>query len=355
MSHRIRSTWKQRLKSAVPFGLGQTKPKHFRDMAKVVWTNRDNLPYAWKVLSKGVCDGCALGVAGFHDWTIDGVHLCMTRLNLLRLNTMPALDVARLPGLAPLQKVRKHELRELGRLPYPMLREKDAAGFRRITWSEAYERIARRIRGADPRRIAFYLTSRGITNEVYYVAQKVARFLGTNNIDNAARVCHSPSGATMKASIGVAATTCSYSDWYGTDLVVFFGANPANDQPVATKYLEGAKNLGTKVVMVNPYLEPGMKKYWVPSSVRSALFGTEIADYWFPVSQGGDIAFLSGVLKTILENRWTNESFINQHTSGIAELQAKLAALEWRAIEQQARLSRASMQQFAELIREAKN
>src|SRR3954465_5603196 len=86
MSHRIRRTWKQRLKSAVPFGLGQTKPQHFRDMAKIVWANRDNLPYAWKVLSKGVCDGCALGVAGFHDWTIDGAHLCTTRRNLLRLN-----------------------------------------------------------------------------------------------------------------------------------------------------------------------------------------------------------------------------------------------------------------------------
>ena len=92
MSHRIEKTWKQKLKSAVPFGLGQTKPQHFRDMLKIAWKNRDNLGYAWKVLSKGVCDGCALGVAGFHDWTIEGVHLCMTRLNLLRLNTMPALD-----------------------------------------------------------------------------------------------------------------------------------------------------------------------------------------------------------------------------------------------------------------------
>src|SRR3954469_9925137 len=327
------------LASKIPFGLGRWKPQHFRDMAGVVWKNRDNLPYAWQVLSRGVCDGCALGVAGFHDWTIEGVHLCMTRLNLLRLNTMPSLDVARLADITSLEKLQNHELRELGRLPYPMLRERGAPGFRRITWSEAYERIARRIRGADPRRLAFYLTSRGLTNEVYYVAQKVARFLGTNNVDNAARVCHSPSGATMKQSIGVAATTCSYRDWYGTDLVVFFGANPANDQPVTTKYLEGAKKLGTKVAMVNPYLEPGMKKYWVPSSVESALFGTEIADYWFPVGQGGDIAFLSACLKTILENRRTNESFINQHTSGIAELQAKLAALEWRAIEQQARLS----------------
>ena len=339
----------------IPFGLGRWKPKHFRDMAGVVWRNRDNLPHAWNVLSRGVCDGCALGVAGFHDWTIDGVHLCMTRLNLLRLNTMPALDVARLSDIAALEKLDNRQLRELGRLPYPMLRERDARGFRRISWSEAYERMAQRLRGADPRRLAFYLTSRGLTNEVYYVAQKVARFLGTNNIDNAARICHSPSGATMKASIGVAASTCSYKDWYGTDLVVFFGSNPANDQPVATKYLEGAKKLGTKVVMVNPYLEPGMKRYWVPSSVGSALFGTEIADFWFPVAQGGDIAFLSGVMKLLIENDWINYSFIDRHTAGFAELCAHISLVEWSAIEKQSGLTRASMQQFAELIRDATN
>ena len=74
-SHQIQKDWKARLKAAVPFGLGQVKPKHFRDMAAVAWNNRDNLPYAWKVLSRGVCDGCALGVAGFHDWTIKGIHL----------------------------------------------------------------------------------------------------------------------------------------------------------------------------------------------------------------------------------------------------------------------------------------
>src|SRR5205809_6457737 len=81
------------LAAKIPFGFGRSNPKHFRDMAKVVWKNRDNLGYAWKVLSKGVCDGCALGVAGFHDWTIHGVHLCMTWLNLLRLNTIPSLDI----------------------------------------------------------------------------------------------------------------------------------------------------------------------------------------------------------------------------------------------------------------------
>src|SRR5436190_4711464 len=170
MSHLVQKDWKGKLKSAVPFGLGQTKPQHFRDMASIVWKNRDNLPYAFKVLSRGVCDGCALGVAGFHDWTIQGVHLCMTRLNLLRLNTMPELDARRLEDIAQLKSLDNAQLRELGRLPFPMLREKGAKGFRRTSWDEARRRIAKKIRETDPRRWAMFLTSRGVTNEVYYMA-----------------------------------------------------------------------------------------------------------------------------------------------------------------------------------------
>src|SRR5437773_2633855 len=57
-------------------------------MLRTAWENKRHPLYAWRILSKGVCDGCALGVAGFSDWTIDGVHLCSTRLNLLKVNTM---------------------------------------------------------------------------------------------------------------------------------------------------------------------------------------------------------------------------------------------------------------------------
>jgi len=354
VKHKLEKNWKATLKGFVPFGLGQAKPKHFRDMAGVVWKNRDNLPYAWKVLSKGVCDGCALGVAGFHDWTIKGIHLCMTRLNLLRLNTMPALDIRLLEDISKLEKMDNAQLRELGRLPYPMLRVKGAKGFRRISWEEAYQRIAGKLRSTDKRRFAFFVTSRGVTNEVYYMAQKVARFLGTNNVDNAARLCHAPSTAAMKYAIGVAATTCSYKDWYGTDLIIFFGANPANDQPVTTKYLHETKRLGTKVVMVNPYREPGMERYWVPSTLSSALFGTDIADYWFPVSTGGDIAFLAGVLKLLLEKNWVDKEFIEKNTIGFENFKLQTSNLTIEELEQQSGLTRESMEQFAALIRDAK-
>src|SRR6478735_7428873 len=99
-----------------PNGMGEQKPKHYRDIGKVIWENRRNLPYAWRILNKGVCDGCALGVAGFHDWTISGVHLCTTRLNLLRVNTMKAIDSAALADAAALERMKGRELRELGRL-----------------------------------------------------------------------------------------------------------------------------------------------------------------------------------------------------------------------------------------------
>ncbi|MDR3404015.1 MAG: FdhF/YdeP family oxidoreductase [Chthoniobacter sp.] len=337
-----------------PFGLGQVKPTHFRDMTKIVWENRDNLGYAWKVISKGVCDGCALGVAGLHDWTVKGPHLCMTRLNLLRLNTMPELDHRQLADAAAMAQLDNQQLRKLGRLAYPMLRRRGDKGFRRISWDDALDLTAGKIRASDPRRVAFFVTSRGVTNEVYYMAQKAARFIGTNHIDNAARLCHSPSGAAMKATLGVTATTCSYRDWYEADVVVFFGSNPANDQPVSTKYLHEAKKRGMKVVLVNPLLEPGMKRYWVPSNIDSAVFGTDIADYWFPVTQGGDIAFLYGVLKVLFEEGWVDRGFIEAKCAGWQELRARAAALEWPDLEKSSGLSRATMREFAELLHGAK-
>lgn len=340
--------------SLMPNGLGHTKPNHYLDMAKIVWRNRDQLPYAWRILSQGVCDGCALGTAGLHDFTMEGVHLCMVRLELLRLNTCPALDVKLLADAGSLAKLNSTQLRELGRLPYPMLRRRGDRGFTRITWDEALQLAADKLAETPPQRRAFFLTSRGLTNEAYYVAQKVARFLGTNNVDNSARICHAPSTVAMKQALGVAASTVSYKDWLGTDLMVFFGSNTPNNQPVTTKYLYYAKQQGTRIAVINPYREPGLERYWVPSVTESALFGTKLADEFFQVHTGGDRAFIAGVLKHLLEQGWADEAFIAQHTTGLAELKAQLRAYEWELLEAAAGTTRAEMLRFARLLAEVK-
>jgi molybdopterin-dependent oxidoreductase alpha subunit len=348
------TAWK-RFVQLLPFGVAVRKPRHFRDMLVVVWKNRDNPRYAWKVITRGVCDGCALGVAGLHDWTIPGVHLCMTRLNLLRLNTVGPLDPAILADVSTLSSFDNVRLRELGRLPFPMLRRRGERGFTRVSWDTVHSKLGARLRQTDPARLAFFITARGVTNEVYYMAQKAARFLGTNHVDNAARLCHAPSTAAMKEMVGVAASTCSYVDWLDTDVIVFFGANPANDQPVTTKYLLQAKRRGVRVILVNPYLEPGMQRYWVPSDARSAVFGTDLVDDWYAVAQGGDIAFLYGALKALFASGEIEAGFIEAHTTDFEQLRAAAAALAWHDLEIASGLSRERMESFAALIGSAKN
>ena len=121
--------------------------------------------------------------------------------------------------------------------------------------------------------------------------------MGIANVDSAARVCHAPSTVGLKETIGVAATTCSLQDVIESDLVVLWGTNPANNQPVFMKYLYLAKQRGCRVVVVNPYLEPGLERYWVPSNVESALFGTKMCDLHVPVRPGGDVAFANAALQ----------------------------------------------------------
>ena len=316
--------------------------------------NRDRLGYAWDILNHGVCDGCALGTAGMRDWTLPEIHLCNVRLRLLRLNTMPALDDRVLADVAGLRRRSSTELRELGRLPFPMLRRPGEAGFTRISWDVALDSIAAAVMAGAPERAGFYLTSRGQPNENYYAAQKAVRAMGSNNIDNAARVCHSPSTFGLKEALGVAATTCSYTDWIGSDLVVFIGSNVANNQPVAMKYLYHAKKAGTRVVVVNPYREPGMEHYWVPSNVESAVFGTSVADRFHMINVGGDVAFLSGTVKHMIDNGWVDQRFVVGHTTGYEALQKELEVMTWEALEEQSGASRQEMLDFARTVGEAK-
>ena len=340
--------------SPKPFGIGEQHPNNFWEVFRAIWENRDSLDYAYRILDQGVCDGCALGTSGIKDWTVTGFHLCNIRLRLLRLNTMPALDGEVLGNVKALQSQRSRDLRGLGRIPYPMIRRRGEPGFRRISWEEALTLIADRIRASQPEHIYFYMTSRGVPNETYYAAQKAVRALGTNNIDNAARVCHSPSTFALKAALGVAATTCSYTDLVGTDLVVFFGSNVANNQPVMMKYLYYARKAGTKVAVVNPYREPAMERYWVPSDVESALFGTEIAQHFFQVQASGDVAFLHGTLKHMVGEGWFDHDFIRNHAIGFDELRSLVERLSWEELEVASGVNREQMRDFAHLVADAK-
>jgi molybdopterin-dependent oxidoreductase alpha subunit len=101
--------------------------------------------------------------------------------------------------------------------------------------------------------------------------------------------------------------------------------------------------------------EPGLERYWVPSDLRSAIFGTKLMDDFFQVAVGGDIAFMHGVLKHLIENGWCDLDFIERRTSGFAELGDFVRGLAWEDLEANSGLTRGEMHRFAEIYARAKS
>jgi molybdopterin-dependent oxidoreductase alpha subunit len=344
-----------RLRDLLPFGPRRhPRPRPYFEMAKIAWENRDNLPYAWRILNHGVCDGCALGPRGLKDDVIEGVHLCMTRLRLMRLNTMGPIPESRLSDLPALRALRNEQLHPLGRLPWPLVHRAGSDQLHRLSWEEALGIIGEELKDVPGERMGFFATSRGIVNETYYAFQKAARLLGSNHVDMCTRLCHAASVSGLKDTLGVPAPTCSLKDMIGTDLIVILGSHLANNQPVTMKYLYYAKKQGTRIVVVNPMREPGLERYWVPSVPISALFGTKMMDDFFQVAVGGDIAFLNGVMKHLVERGWTDSDFIARHTAGFDELSAHVGALAWETLERASGQTQADMLRFAETYARAK-
>jgi molybdopterin-dependent oxidoreductase alpha subunit len=340
------------LVTLVPFGLlSRHKPRHYREMLRVLWENRGSWLYALRILRHGVCDGCSLGPRGLKDDVLPGVHLCLSRLKLLRLNTMGPIPGELLTDVARLERLSNEALHQLGRVPYPLLRRHGERGFTRIGWDEAVQLVARHWSAATPSRVGVFLTSRGLTNETYYTAQKLARVSGTPHVDTCARLCHAASSVGLKQTLGFAAPTLSLKDWLEAELIVIIGSNLPNNQPVSTKYLREAKRRGARIVVVNPFREPALERYWIPSKPWSALFGTRLMDDFFPVRPGGDIAFMSGVLKALDELGGWDEDFVRSRTNGSAELRQRLKAASWDELSRDAGVAVEEMQRLAALYR----
>ena len=82
------------------------------------------------------------------------------------------------------------------------------------------------------------------------------------------------------------------------------------------KYLHRAKRNGARIVVVNPFKEPGLERYWIPSIASSALFGTRFRDDFYPVRPGGDVAFSNGVIKALMAMNAVDQTFVEKHTDG---------------------------------------
>jgi formate dehydrogenase major subunit len=94
--------------------------------------------------------------------------------------------------------------------------------------------------------------------------------------------------------------TNSWTDIQNTDLVIIMGGNAAEAHPCGFKWVTEAKaNRGAKLVVVDPRF------------TRSAA----VADFYAPIRQGTDIAFLMGVINYCIQNNKVQWDYVKAFTN----------------------------------------
>ncbi len=187
------------------------------------------------------------------------------------------------------------------RVTSPQIRTTD--GWREATWDEAYEFISVKLKSiraeSGPSAIGVLGSSRA-TNEENYVAQKFARVvIGSNNVDCCARVCHAPSAAALRTTLGTGAATNSFDDIEHANGYMICGANPTENHPIVGARIKQRVLKGAKLVVVDPRLTE-LARY---------------ADVHLQIRPGTNIPTFHGIAHAIIEMGLCDLDFIEKRTA----------------------------------------
>jgi len=197
------------------------------------------------------------------------------------------------------------------RLKFPMIRESITDEFRQVSWDEVYSFIAQRwneIKAESGPNAIGSITSSRSTNELNYLGSKLMRaVIGTNNIDNCARVCHSATVKGMMTVFGAGAGTNSLEDIDYTNLLLVSGCNPMHGHPVTGSRIRRARKRGMKMIVADP----------------KATELAQMADIHLQLRPGTNVALYQGLAHIILrENLQADSKWLDERTENLEPFKA---------------------------------
>ncbi len=223
------------------------------------------------------------------------------------------------------------------RLTSPLLRVNGV--LEPVGWDFALDHVARKLEAIQgehgPDGVAIF-GGGGLTNEKAYLLGKFARVaLGTSQIDYNGRFCMSSAAAAgIKAFGADRGMPFPVTDLKNADVVLLAGANPAETMPPFTQHLRG-----TDLIVVDPRRTPT----------------AELASLHLAPSPGTDLALALGILHAVVEGGHLDQSYVDDRTSGFAEMW-RIAASWWpERAERVTGVSAADMRLAAEKLAAARN
>ena len=188
------------------------------------------------------------------------------------------------------------------RITKPMIRAKTTDPWREVSWDEALQYAAsefRRLQAQYGRKSVGAIASSRCTNEETWLVQKLVRTaFGNNNIDNCARVCHSPTGYGLKETLGTSAGTQDFDSVAESDVVMVVGANPTDAHPVFGSRLKKRLREGAKLIVVDPRRTGLVKSPHIEAAHHLAL------------RPGTNVAVLTALAHVIVTEGLTDDAFI---------------------------------------------
>ena len=205
-------------------------------------------------------------------------------------------------NLCKMGKFYPTKLHNLKRLRTPLVkRDNDLV---EATWEEAIALAGEGLRqirdkiGSDKFAV---LSSPQLTNEENYLVQKLARVgLETNNIGSLASTNVNDG---LMERLGSDASTCSYSDILGSDLILVFGCDITEKYPIIASKVREAVHKGSKLITLGPH----------PTMIDS------LAKIALKVNERTSVDFLQVMVGYILDYDLVNHDFISARTSGFQD------------------------------------
>ncbi|RZJ09866.1 MAG: FdhF/YdeP family oxidoreductase [Rubrivivax sp.] len=244
-----------------------------------------------------------------------------------------------------------YELEATGRLTEPMVYDAQTDCYRRTTWGDAFALIARELQALpDPNQALFYTSGR-TSNEAAFLYQLFVREFGTNNFPDCSNMCHEPSGAAMKPTLGVGKGTVTLDDFEQSDCIFVFGQNPGTNHPRMLGELRAARKRGARIVSFNPLRERGLERFADPQNAleMATLGDSPISSHYFQLKVGGDFALLKGMCKHVVEIGALDCAFIAEHTQGFDAFAAELREQPWEPLLDASGLTREQIEQAADI------
>lgn len=287
--------------------------------------------------SHNACKACGLGMGGQRGGMTNELGefpaVCNKSVQAQSTDIQPPIpEQIFTHTLEDFRQLSGREMETLGRLNTPLLKRRGECRYTPVSWEQALDFTAEQMAACDPGRSFFYSSGRS-SNEAGFVLQLLARLYGTNNVNNCSYYCHQATGVGLANTIGTGTATVELDDLTGCDLVFVIGANPSSNHPRLIHKLQGVRERGGHVVIINPAKEPGLVRFAIPKSPRSLLQGGSwIASHYLQPRIGTDIALLTAIGKAILEMNAHDQAFIDAFTRDFVDYQRQLEQSDWQVL-----------------------